>query len=775
VQAEEQLIRERTGALQDTVWDADSTYAIVLEDRARAPNLAGVREVSLAVYNSGGLPIDGEVWIDDIRLDRAVQDAGAAGNVSLDIRGGDVFTATVGYANQGPVFRQLNQDPSYVSAGAFNLGTRAQLDRLLPAAWGLDIPINVSHTRSGQDPSFLSGTDVLAQDLDGLRDTGSGTTTIGMRIAKRTPSANPLLGVVVDGMTLTFGYDAAHTNTITSTNEASGFRGGIDWRKDIGNVAVDILPGFLESALRALVPARVESSDAFQQLIDSRLRLTPERIGFGTNWTRADSRALRYQSILEDTSDLRVTPIESPRRVLENMADVTLRPFDPFTAGLTFRSQRDLLDPERATTDAHQREAIRQATGGIGGTDLGWETNRSMSSSLVIRPVITSWLRPTWSWSNRFGTDRNPGYIELDVIGEDTTATLQRRFGSDRQIQRRLDFQPSQMVRSTWGDTASAVNGVSGVLYRMLRPFQSVTLTWNSALASQFEREAFSPGFGYQLGLGDLSSFRAIGGDTASSATERDDLRANTNILLPLSANLGITYSHATTQGFDQRGGRRAQDQTGWPDVQVRWQNIPVPSMIDGVILAASAGARYERIERESVLGLRSPQVRGALEHRYTPDLRLTFAGGITASYTGSVIQGETIDPTGNGEQDGISHRLTVTGIFQPPGFMRAKLRNPITTSLSFIEDSQSRCRFRPQASAEDACIAFIDSRNRTLNLNLDTSLSDITVGVRINYTDRQSFVGTRTGSSQFQFALFGRFLFTSGEMPVPGQIPGVR
>jgi hypothetical protein len=155
--------------------------------------------------------------------------------------------------------------------------------------------------------------------------------------------------------------------------------------------------------------------------------------------------------------------------------------------------------------------------------------------------------------------------------------------------------------------------------------------------------------------------------------------------------------------------------------------------------------------------------------------LRLTFAGGITASYTGSVIRGETIDPTGNGEQDGISHRLTVTGIFQPPGFMRAKLRNPITTSLSFIEDSQSRCRFRPQASAEDACIAFIDSRNRTLNLNLDTSLSDITVGVRINYTDRQSFVGTRTGSSQFQFALFGRFLFTSGEMPVPGQIPGVR
>jgi hypothetical protein len=331
------------------------------------------------------------------------------------------------------------------------------------------------------------------------------------------------------------------------------------------------------------------------------------------------------------------------------------------------------------------------------------------------------------------------------------------------------------MVRAAWGDSASAVGGASGVLYRVLRPFQSVTLTWNSALASQFERESFSPGFGYQLGLGDLDSFRAIEGDTASSAHERNDLRASTNITLPLNANLGVTYSRATTEGFDLRGGRRTQEQRGWPDVQVRLQNLPLPSVIGSFVLAASAGARYERIERENVLGLRTPQLRGVLEHRYTPDLRLTFAGGVTASYTGAVVQGETFDPTGNGEQDGVSHRVTVTGIFQPPGFMREKLQNPITTSLSFIEDSQSRCRFRPQANDQDECVTFIDSRNRTINLNLDTALSDVTVGIRVNYTDRQSFVGTRTGSSQFQLALFGRFLFTSGEVPARGQFPGVR
>src|SRR5690606_114159 len=41
----------RTGFTQDTLWSADSTYALVYEDRARAPNLAAVREITFAVYN----------------------------------------------------------------------------------------------------------------------------------------------------------------------------------------------------------------------------------------------------------------------------------------------------------------------------------------------------------------------------------------------------------------------------------------------------------------------------------------------------------------------------------------------------------------------------------------------------------------------------------------------------------------------------------------------------------------------------------------------------
>ena len=45
------MARGEQSSRQDTVWSADSTYALVYENRARAPNLAAIRELSFAVYN----------------------------------------------------------------------------------------------------------------------------------------------------------------------------------------------------------------------------------------------------------------------------------------------------------------------------------------------------------------------------------------------------------------------------------------------------------------------------------------------------------------------------------------------------------------------------------------------------------------------------------------------------------------------------------------------------------------------------------------------------
>src|SRR5690606_24864697 len=124
----EQLLIERgpspTGV--DTVWSADSTYAIVLQDRARAPNLAAVRELVFAVYNGGAVPTSGEVWINDMRIGIPDREMGAAGNIALNMNAGDFVNANVTLSNQGPLFRQLNENPSYVSGSSLSFGADAR-------------------------------------------------------------------------------------------------------------------------------------------------------------------------------------------------------------------------------------------------------------------------------------------------------------------------------------------------------------------------------------------------------------------------------------------------------------------------------------------------------------------------------------------------------------------------------------------------------------------------------------------------------------------------
>ncbi|MGW8266401.1 MAG: hypothetical protein ACWGSQ_08540, partial [Longimicrobiales bacterium] len=82
--AEEILIQEPPlpGGPPVEVWNADSTYAVFLKDRARAPNLAAVRELSLGVWNPGEAPVQGTIWVNELRLGDAVQDPGFAGHVT---------------------------------------------------------------------------------------------------------------------------------------------------------------------------------------------------------------------------------------------------------------------------------------------------------------------------------------------------------------------------------------------------------------------------------------------------------------------------------------------------------------------------------------------------------------------------------------------------------------------------------------------------------------------------------------------------------------------
>ncbi|HSJ32844.1 MAG TPA: cell surface protein SprA, partial [Longimicrobiales bacterium] len=739
----EQLLIERgpspTGV--DTVWSADSTYAIVLQDRARAPNLAAVRELVFAVYNGGAVPTSGEVWINDMRIGIPDREMGAAGNIALNMNAGDFVSANVTLSNQGPLFRQLNENPSYVSGSSLSFGADARLDRLLPARWGLDVPLSVTHTQTAQTPTFLSQTDVQADRLQGLREAGSGATRVGLRISKRTPSANPFVSILLDGSALRLAYTTSDNRSITSTAEASGFTGDYTYRRDLAPRTFTAVPGIIESVLRAIAPERVENSAMFSRLVGSQFRWSPAAISFGSSYNEQMSRSYRFDRILALPGDTSVNAIESPREGLRNDAQLTLRPFAPLSLSLGVASVRDLLDAERSSTRPLELDALNRARSSLGGMDVGWERSRNLNGTLTYRPEITSWLRAEYTYSSRYDTDRNPSYLELTAEGADTTAEMQRRFEGQRQIARRFTLQLPGLAVAMGLDSM-------GVASRLLRRIEIVDLNWRSTLSSQFERESFLPGFGYQLGFGSLDSYTYMGADTASRAQQRGEFRAASGLRIIGSLRLDMSYHDADTEVFDARGGSRLQREVGWPKASLQWRPQQVHERFGGFITSFSTTAGIERIERTTDYTGQANQLRGATELRFPFSISVGLPRAFLATYRGSYSTGETLDPTGGAESGGLQQDLALSATI-PAGPLAGRLDGPISTTLTFSQQGQRQCRYTMIAEAE-GCIAFLDFGTRSANLFVESRIREITVGMQGNYVARQNQVGTRNTSSQF-------------------------
>ncbi|HUF75469.1 MAG TPA: cell surface protein SprA, partial [Longimicrobiales bacterium] len=226
------------------VWSPDSTYAVVLKDRGRAPNLAAVREISMGVWNGGVLPTSGEVWVDELRLGGAVRDPGLAGSLDVGLEAGGVLTSRLSVTNRGAFFRQLRDDPTYQTDQTLFLVSTLALDRWMPTEWGVDMPVTLELGRADQTPRFLQDSDLRADLLPRLRPTEQSRTRVGVGLRKRTPTANPWLGFLFDGLSADAGYTTSDGSTVTTEFESRALDAGVGWVREPEPREVDVVPDF---------------------------------------------------------------------------------------------------------------------------------------------------------------------------------------------------------------------------------------------------------------------------------------------------------------------------------------------------------------------------------------------------------------------------------------------------------------------------------------------------------------------------------------------------
>ena len=281
----------------------------------------------MGVWNQRDFPTTGEVWVNEMRLSAPLRDAGMASHIALDLEASDVWTTRLGISNRSALFRQLVDNPTFQRDRVINVGSTFNLDRMAPAGWGVEIPITLTHVRTDQDPRFLTGSDIRASNVRGLRETGSQRTRVDMAFRKRTPAANPVIGLLLDGLEARAGYYTARSTTITSDGSVAGVDGHLGYGRAVGRRDFGIVPGFLEPVVRWLLPRAWEDA-----VVDSRFRWSPERFSFGASYARSRQRALRFDQIVEQGDDSLVRPTQSPRESLEGAFEIVFQPFETFSA-----------------------------------------------------------------------------------------------------------------------------------------------------------------------------------------------------------------------------------------------------------------------------------------------------------------------------------------------------------------------------------------------------------------------------------------------------------
>ncbi|MGH7475477.1 MAG: cell surface protein SprA [Longimicrobiales bacterium] len=763
----ERVLAERgfaTGLEALTVWSEDSTYAVVLDDRSRAPNLAAVREISFAVYNAGALAASGEVWIDELRLGGGVTDPSGAGHLNLAFDDGGFISGSASLAGRGALYRQLGQSAPYQSAGDLELSATAQLGRVLPEHWGLDAPITVQLGRAGLDPLFVERSDLRADRLGDLRPSGAGHTRVGMTLRRATPLDNRLLGLFLDGAALRLNWASATTDRLISAERTRAFDAGLSYGYRPQSRTLDITPGFIEDLLDGITPAGLQGSELFQRLRAAELRWSAEDIAFSTTYRGGQSSAFRYAGILEGQGQ-DLPPVRAPRERLDNQLRLALRPFASLGGGIDVRAGRDLLPTAQASGGRLQQDAIARERARVGGLDLGWERDRAIDSRLDFRPTIADWIRPSLSWRGRYRTAQTPSLLEIEVLGTDTSALMMRGWQGERQLTRGIEIVPD----AVWGgggrggETDPDSVPAAGLLARVTRAIQPIQLSWQSSVSSRFERETEAPGLGYQLGWGDFEAFRRIRGDTAVAALLRERFRAATGVRMPLGLLLEAAYTKGDARAANLRGGSLDQDERIWPDLLLAWTQLPVPGWLAGVVRNASVSAGYQRTERADLLHGGQGERRGRDEHSVPLQLSIGLGSSLVASYTGALRRGEGFDATGMTESDATGHALQLTGSLAAPTALRGRVDAPFRLSLNYRYEADRECRLRVLAG--DACAPFIDQLHRALQMTLETTLSDLDVGIQMSYNDRQSYIGTRGGTTQFQLGIFGQFRFEAGQL----------
>ncbi|MFW6084522.1 MAG: hypothetical protein ACODAA_04855, partial [Gemmatimonadota bacterium] len=323
--------------------------------------------------------------------------------------------------------------------------------------------------------------------------------------------------------------------------------------------------------------------------------------------------------------------------------------------------------------------------------------------------------------------------------------------------------------------SAPSAEGFEAKLRSVWNRLQPVRLAWDRSLSATYDRRDIDPGFGDQFVLDGFDRLRFFtNSDTATSATRRRRFQARGGVDLPFEMDAGVDYSFTENESFQLRS-RRSTEDTEWPVVRLRWQEVPVPGFLDDRVGRITLTGEWRGSER--ITTTTTGQDRGSDDLDRSLTVSVVFENGFNLSYQLTNSLSERTDGSGFSRSDRNSHTMRGTGTLPPPGFL-GFLRNPLRFSAEVILNGNSDCRelggggftgsSSPDPAEVDGCVDYVDQTQNTVRLAIDSQFDGYDLGIQLQWVRRASGVGTRQSSNQYNFDVYGRFYLQANTTEIP-------
>ena len=704
---------------------ADGYMVFTLDPNLTPPNLGAVQELAVGMLRvaegvaapSAILPGDSlELWIDDIRLGGVVSTAGYAGQVGLAATLGDLADVRINLNRRDPHFRQLTEQPTFITDDALDFGATVRLDRMLPAALGLSLPLTVQHTSSGTNPLFLSGSDIRGGEIQGLRSPEASATSYALTARRATPLANPILGALLNDVAVSGSWANSSSRSEYNSGGSNAWTVGADWNIGPRERTVG-LPEWMTNALAAL-PDWLAESGIIRSAREGRMRWSPTQFRVTSGLARTAEQRLAFFKPAE-------SPDDDPRRSLglshiwRNSSVLEMRPTQNLALRWNILSLRDLRD-YGDTTDAGS--AAGRADGEMLGVGVGFERERSMGSGFTWTPQVRDWLRPRMSWGTSFTMRRDPNARTLieDGAGE---LVLPRRLTNQQTLSLGTSFDIARMVKDMLPDTTLAFRPA---LRSLLDAILAVDASFDRSALSAFDGIAGTPSLGYQFAVGGIDDFRSIDGRLATSAGVTHTYLLGGGLRLPLGFTVSNRYRQVEgrnwTRRFDETHALVHNRSVTLPDLNLRWSWRP--PVLNWLVQSMGAQAGWREVVATSFVPVGSggapERTRSEIFQRpLSASIMWGFLPGLGSSASWTVTTREDQRP--GSVLDSRTEDVAVDLSGSVPMPERFDLRSDLRTRLGYQESRTES--YTSGTSGQRSRLT--DNGRRALSLSADTDVAD--------------------------------------------------